>query len=114
MLLLIVASPIEASVVPTPTPADREIAIALSDETAPDAAMEITSWSATAVTDTPRLVSVTRDSVRNRSFTLSKVKLSLKSPSASRVSLSPPLDKPSNNGDDVCVATVSMLMVLLP
>jgi len=32
-----------ASVVLTPTPADSEIAIALSEDTAPDAAIEITS-----------------------------------------------------------------------
>ena len=48
-----VAEPIEASVVLTPTPAESEIAIALSEDTAPEAAIEITSWSDTALTDTP-------------------------------------------------------------
>ena len=100
-LLMVAPLPIEASVVLTPTPAESEIAIALSDDTAPEAAIEITSWSDTADTDTPRLVSVLRVSVRNRSLMLSKVKLSLKSPKASRVSLSPPPKIPSNKGDEV-------------
>ena len=42
-LLTVAPLPMEASVVFTPTPADKDIAMALSDETAPDAAMEITS-----------------------------------------------------------------------
>jgi len=90
-----------ASVVLIPTPADSEMAIALSDDTAPEAAIEITSWSDTAETDTPLLVSVLRVSVRNKSLIFSKVKLSLKSPNASRVSLSPPPKIPSSNGDVV-------------
>jgi len=93
--------PMLASVVLIPTPAESEMAIALSEDTAPDAAMEITSWSDTAETETPLLVSVLRVSVKNKSLIFSKVKSSLKSDKASRVSLSPPPKIPLSNGDDV-------------
>ena len=42
-LLMVTPLAMLASVLLTPTPADSEIAIALSDDTAPEAAMEITS-----------------------------------------------------------------------
>ena len=45
---------------------------------------------------------------------LSKVKLSLKSPSASRVSLSPPPVKPSRSGELVCVDRFSTVSSELP
>ena len=77
------------------------------EDTAPDAAIEMTSWSATAVTATPRFVSVSLVSVKKRSFTLSKVKSSLKEPSVSLVWLSSPPMIPSSNGLEVWVVSVS-------
>ena len=108
------ASPMEASTEPIPTPADSDTAIALSEDTAPEAAMDITSWSATAVTANPRRVSVSRLSVRNKSFTLSKVKSSLKEPSESRVWLSSPPIMPSRRGEEVRVVSVSTFIDVWP
>ena len=102
----------EASTEPIPTPAESDTAIALSEETAPEAAIDITSWSATAVTAMPRRVSVSRRSVKNKFLTLSKVKSSLKEPSESRVWLSSPPMMPSSNGEEVCVVSVSICMAV--
>ena len=55
-----------------------------------------------------------RVSVKNRSLILSKVKLSLKLPSASLVSSSPPPLMPSSNGDEVVTPVVSTSIALWP